>query len=214
MRALPLVLAVLFVGAPLSAQQPAPDRTFGIGVSFNPGALGIPGEDDVILPQTGFNNLLFPIRTPNVTFEPEFGITRTSLERTSSGGTTTFRSKDVLQTLRYGLGVLKHFSRREGLEPYVGPRFGIMRFSSTDESSGGTSSTSSKVKMTNWYVGGAAGGQYFLSGKVSLGGEAQLRYMNIGSPKSETSGTPSPFGSKQSGSTIETIGLITLRWFF
>ena len=209
MRASRFAFVALAIASQAAAQQPVEGARPGIGVAFNPGGLTIPGEPEFVLPQTGFNNLLFPIRTPTVTIEPELGITRSSVENRASGG-PTFTNVQTVSHYRLGIGFLKHFTRREGLEPYVGPRLGLIRSSAKEESSSGTTTNTTSSKATNWYLGGAAGAQYFFSSHLTLGGEAQVRYTGLGSPDIE--GPASSFD--RSGNILETIGLITLRWYF
>lgn len=207
MRTVKMSLLALVSASTLGAQEPGKSM-FGLGVTFNPGALLIPGEPDVILTQSGFNNILVPIRTSTLTFEPEFGLNRTSVEREIQTGPTTFtKVKAKASVKRIGAGLLKQFARRDNLEPYLAPRLGFI-FTSTEEPSG-TSSTI-KVSSTNFYFTGAAGAQYFLSSHFSLGGEAQLTYTKLGEP--DVTGTSFP-GSQQSGSTITTLGVIAIRWY-
>ena len=207
MRILTLSLLALLSASTLGAQDTA-KTMFGLGITFNPGALLLPGESDALLTQSGFNNILVPIRMSKLTIEPEFGFNRTSVQREVQTGPATFttiRSKVAFK--RIGVGVLKHLARREGLEPYLAPRAGFI-FASAEEPASAT--TTVKSSVTNFYFTGAGGGQYFFSPHFSLGGEAQLTYTKLGEPK--VTGITAP-ASGQSGSTITTLGVITIRWY-
>ena len=208
MRILKMSLLALVSASTLGAQETAKSM-FGLGVTFNPGALLLPGESEALLTQSGFNNILVPIRMTKVTFEPEFGINRTVVDRQVQTGPTTFTTvKTKVSMKRIGAGLLKHLARRENLEPYLAPRIGFI-FASAEEPSGLGGSTI-KMSSTNFYLTGAAGGQYFFSSNFSLGGEAQLTYTKLGKPTVTGTTFPSP---EQSGSTITTLGVITIRWY-
>jgi hypothetical protein len=199
---------ILLAAAPLTAQE-AKSR-FGLGATFNPGGFVVPGESQVILTQTGFNNILIPIRKATVTIEPEIGLLRVVTEDEIQTGPTTFtKVKATVMNNRIGVGLLKHLKRTENFEPYVAPRVGFI-FASSEEPSGLT--TTSKTSSTNFYVTGGAGGQYFFSDHFTLGGEAQLTYTKLGKPK--VTGNPAFSGPGGSGSMISTLGLIALRWYY
>jgi hypothetical protein len=209
MRIVKASLLALVTASTLGAQDPAKSM-FGLGVTFNPGALLLPGETEALLTQSGFNNILVPIRTAKLTFEPEFGINRTTVEREIQTGPSTFTTvKSKVSMKRIGAGLLKHLARRDNLEPYVAPRIGFI-FASSEEPSGFGTTTTIKTSATNFYLTGAAGAQYFFSSHFTLGGEAQLTYTKIGKP--EVTGTSFP-PSTQSGSTITTLGVVTIRWY-
>ena len=206
MRCLKVCLLVLMSSAVAGAQE---TTRFGLGVTFNPGGLTIPGESEILLTQAGFNNVLMPIRGSRVTIEPEFGLLRTVVEREVQTGPTTFtKVKTSLSSKRIGVGVLKNLARRENFEPYVAPRIGFI-FSSSEEPSGPSSTV--KTSATNLYLTGGAGGQYFFGEHFSLGGEAQLTYTKLGKPKV----TGSSFGgTPESGSSITTLGVVAIRWYY
>lgn len=206
MRRLTVCLLVLTSSA-VSAQETK--SKFGLGVTFNPGGLTIPGESEILLTQAGFNNVLMPIRSSGATFEPEFGLLRSVVEREVQTGPSTFtKVKTKLSSKRIGAGVLKHFARRENFEPYVAPRIGFI-FSSSEQPLGTTSTA--KVSSTNFFLTGGAGGQYFFGEHFTLGGEAQLTYTKLGKPKV----TGSSFGgTEQSGSSFTTLGVIAIRWYY
>ena len=208
MRVLKLSALALISATTLRAQEPAKSM-FGLGVTFNPGALTIPGESNVLLTQSGFNNVLVPIRTRSVTIEPEFGLLRSTTEREVQTGPTTFtKIKTTASFKRIGAGLLKHLERRENLEPYIAPRLGFI-FASAEEPSG--PSTTVKMTSTNFYGTAAAGGQYFFTSHFTMGGEAQFTYTKLGKPKV----TGTTFGSPgESGSVFSTLGLVTLRWYY
>jgi len=206
MRYLKLSLFVLTSATALGAQETK--SKFGLGATFNPGGLTIPGESEVLLTQAGFNNILMPIRGATATFEAELGFLHSTVERQIQTGPTTFtKVKSSVSNKRIGVGVLKHLARRENFEPYVAPRIGVI-FASSEEPSGGSSTA--KISATNFYVTGGAGGQYFLSEHFTLGGEVQLTYTNLGKPKV----TGSTGSSGASGNSITTLGVIAIRWYY
>jgi hypothetical protein len=199
---------VLLATAPLTAQEAK--SKFGLGATFNPGAFLVPGESQLILTQTGFNNILIPIRMTTVTIEPEIGLLRVVTEDQVQTGPTTFTQvKSTVTNNRIGVGLLKHLSRKENFEPYIAPRLGFI-FASSEEPTGLTST--SKTSSTNFYFTGGAGGQYFFASHFTLGGEAQLTYTKLGKPS--VTGTPAFSGAAGSGSMISTLGLIALRWYY
>lgn len=206
MRPFTLCLIIVASASALGAQETK--SKFGLGTTFNPGALSIPGEAEIVLTQTGFNNILMPIRGQGFTFEPEFGLLRSTTERQiQTGPTTTFTVKTRVSNKRIGLGVLKHLARRDNLEPYFTPRVGFI-FASAEEPQGGSNI---KTSSTNFYATGGAGAQYFFSDHFTLGGETQLTYTKLGKPKV----TGTTFTSTDSeGSSITTLGVIAIRWYY
>src|SRR6478672_2630124 len=88
MRFPKLPALMLLAAAPLAAQEAK--STFGLGATFNPGAFIVPGQSQVVLTQTGFNNILIPIRMTSVTIEPEIGLLRVATETEFQTGPTTF----------------------------------------------------------------------------------------------------------------------------
>jgi hypothetical protein len=205
-RTAPLTLFLLLAASAAGAQ--ARNGSFGLGTSINPGALVFPGEDEVLLFQTGFNNILVPMRGQRMTLEPEFGITRGSVKQEGSFGA----SESKLSATRLGVGFLFHRPKRAEMEPYLGLRVGALWL--TSESSSGT--FNSKTKTGSKYLSGVAGAQYFFNANFSLGGEAQLIYTRIGDSETVSSGGGGGGGSspKTSGSNLGTLGLVTIRWYF
>ena len=208
MNSLARAVALLVVGLPLAAQDPAPtppatepagtSRKWGVGVSLSPVAVFI--EDSFGVLPFGFTNILVPIKvSPNTTFEPEIGLFRSSAE---SGGFST-----SLTNFRLGFGLLLGLQERGGIHPYIGPRFGLGRTTTKSDGFGGSTST----KQTSWQFSGVIGAQHFFSPHFSLGGEAQLTRASVGDQ--ETTPTP-PGGTSENQTFITTVGVISLRWFF
>ena len=191
----------LAVGLPLAAQESPPAAStdqvsrFGIGVSLSPVAVFV--EDVGFIP-FGFTNILIPIKIgPTTYLEPEIGLFRTSSE---GGG-----SESSFTNTRLGVGLLMGLRERAGLKPYVGPRIGMSRLSTRQDTPGGAFTT----KQTTWILSGVVGAQHFFTPHFSLGGEAQLSRASSGDAES------TPPGSGDPGSTaVTTNGLVTLRWFF
>jgi hypothetical protein len=199
----------LLVASTLGAQERT--RSIGLGTSISPGALVIPGEEDVLLFQAGFNSILVPIRFSKVTIEPEISVMRARSEETVQTGSNTFgTATSSITNTRFGVGILWHLARRENLEPYIGPRFGTIRSRSKSKSPFSTSQEQSS-KSTDRFLAAVGGAQYFFSPHFSLGAEAQLLYTKIGTE--ERSGTTSP---QQEGnqSTLGTTGLAILRFYY
>jgi hypothetical protein len=196
-----IAAAVLTFALPLSAQENPPaeatDRVskYGIGVSLSPVAVFI---DDVGFIPFGFTNILIPIKIAPATYlEPEIGLFRTS---SNAGGTPA-----SFTNTRLGVGLLMGLRERGVLKPYVGPRIGMSRLTSKQDTPGGTFTT----KQTTWILSGVVGAQHFFTPHFSLGGEAQLSRASSGDAESSPPGTGDP------GTTsITTNGLVTLRWFF
>lgn len=205
MRPFRLCLVIVASVSALGAQETK--SKFGLGATFNPGALSIPGEAETVLTQAGFNNVLMPIRGQGFTFEAEFGLLRSTTERqVQTGPTTSITVKNKISNKRLGVGVLKHLARRDNLEPYFAPRVGFI-FASAEEPQGGSNT---KTSSSNFYATGGAGAQYFFSDHFTLGGEAQLTYTKLGKPK--VTGTTFPPPSE--GSAITTLGVIAIRWYY
>jgi hypothetical protein len=199
---------LLFATSPVIAQEnpPAeptqqtekPAGKFGIGVTLNPAALIVFDEELLIFP-SGFNNFMFQIRgSERLIWEPEFGLVRFS----SSGG--GFETSSTL--LRLGVGALFETRSRGDMRPYIGPRTGIIRSSSKDESSFGSFSS----RRTDWYLSFVMGSQYYFSQHFSLGGEIQFTRLSLGKEKTD----PPSGGGDVSSSSITTAGLMMLRWYF
>lgn len=207
MNSLARAAALLVVGLPLAAQDPAPPATepestskkFGIGVSLSPVAIFL--EDSFGLLPFGFTNILVPIKvSPNTTLEPEIGLFRTSSE---SGGFSASATN-----FRLGFGLLLGLQERGGIHPYIGPRFGLGRTTTKSSGFGGGETT---TKQTSWQFSGVIGAQHFFSPHFSLGGEAQLTRASVGD--AEVTPTP-PGGTSESQTFITTVGVVSLRWFF
>ena len=184
---------------PEQAQQAEPrGGRFGIGVTLNPAALIVFDEELLIFP-SGFNNFMFQIRgSERLVWEPEFGLVRFSSSADGSESSST--------NLRLGIGALFETRNRGDMRPYFGPRTGIVRASSKDESSFGTFSS----RRTDWYLSFVVGSQYYFSQHFSLGGEIQLTRTNLGKAKTDPPSGPGDV----SASSIATAGLMMLRWYF
>jgi hypothetical protein len=208
MRQLRLAVLLLLATRPVLAQENPPAEQaqqaetrggkFGIGVTLNPAALIVFDEELLIFP-SGFNNFMFQIRgSERLIWEPEFGLVRFS---TSGDGVETTSTN-----LRLGIGALFETRSRGDMRPYLGPRTGIIRTSSKDESSFGSFSS----RRTDWYLSFVMGSQYYFSQHFSLGGEIQLTRVSHGKEKTDP---PSGAGDVSS-SSVATGGLMMLRWYF
>jgi hypothetical protein len=208
-RTLSLASLVFVAASTIGAQEPS-TTTFGFGTTLNPAALVISDLNTLSVYPTGFNNILFPIRTPGYTIEPEVGFFRTSSSNpVQTGGATFQQETSTFTNTRLGVGILKHLEKRENLEPYFGPRLGIIR-STTSETSA-FSSSSPSTTANSWYASGVLGAQYFFSRHFSLGGEAQLTYTSVDSGQAPGSSSNAPDPTQ---TNIGTAALVTLRCYF
>jgi len=166
-----LALAALALTSPASAQE---RPKLGLGVAFFPVSPGFGATVEVYAPlQIG----------PNFRLEPSLGI------YTDNGPTGTQDTRDI--TLGVGAFVQKRVAT--AVDMYAGGR---LKLNLTKVSVPGASDTGTDILLA-----GAAGGEYFLAPKFSLGAEGEFGiYMN-----SELSGDNSGFF---------TTGLAFLRVYF
>ena len=74
---------------------------------------------------------------------------------------------------------------------------------------------SARATQSDKFLAAVFGGEFYLSSHFSLGGEAQLSYTDLGDIKVSQTPTP-PFpvsNTGESGSMLETAGLIAVRWY-
>jgi len=207
---------VLWLLAPLIAnqvdgQEANSNTRIGLGVGWNSSDQMIIAEDGGFSGVTliGIGNFSVPILIGgHVRIEPEFGILRTSEDQQDEG-----YSWESSQTL-WRVGVAGHwaFSTREGLQPYFGPRFGLIRYSGRMESRSDGQQDEYKRSRRDWYLGLALGGEYFISRHFSIGAEVQLNYLMIGDESFEPD--PGPSSAESSSSLFMNNGLIAARFYF
>ena len=142
---------------PLTAQDQTPAPKVGVGIT---------------VPDLG---LLLPINvSQHVRLEPyvDFYSTRADYPVTSDTGWASHT--------RIGLGLFSVAHRRERLGLYFGPRFGLLRGSTSVNGSAGRTSTTS----SGWFLGGAIGGEYSPVPGLSVGGEAKIEFDHSSSSSS------------------------------
>jgi hypothetical protein len=201
--------ALLVFAASSQAQGPRPG--FGVGVSLN------------MTPTSGFalsGGQAFDARTGNIhlmfraarawRIEPMFGYARESQKATLSGNTQTA----TFNLWRVGVGFLYLLPRGSSFQAYVGPRLGLVHKYEKDEIRGpGFPTASATLTETDKFISAVFGGEYFLAQRFSLGGEAQITYTNFGDlNRKSVPPNPNP-QPKRDGSSLETGGLIVVRWY-
>lgn len=88
---------------------------------------------------------------------------------------------------RLGVGLFSVTRPIETVRIYVGPRFGLLRGST---SLNGPSFGKTTVDNSGWFLGGAIGGEYRPVAQISIGGEAKIEYVHT-SASSSGAGTVS-----------------------
>lgn len=113
----------------------------------------------------GGTTFYVPMHFGSVRIEPELGFHRR--------GVTRDNADDQFNTrLRFGLGGFGTLTSHESADIYGGVRLGVVRKANTE---GETTTTTS-----DFFVGPALGGEYFLSDHFSLGAEVAAFYTNVG----------------------------------
>ena len=181
---------------PPSAMPQVPSRM--------PAEAAVPDETDhtrvgIGIARTAQGSVLtVPLRLAGgIMIEPEIGYQHASATFESPGTTTKFSQGE----LRLGIGVTGQLARIGAMRIVAGPRAGIIRMSTTDDSASPPTTTS-----TSWYVEAAAGGEYLLGTRASLGGEATLGFQRF---TTDTGG----------GATVKEHDFLlgarfALRWYF
>ena len=179
------VTAMLTV--PLYAQD---GTRIGLGVSLTASGGSVDLFETVLSPAS----IYVPITFGKFRIEPEFGIFRVSSE---SGG--DFPRSSTSTVLQFGTGLFA-VNRIDKTLLYYGARFGLTRMSDSFDSNGSSDSSS----RTNIYGGPALGAEYMFSEHFSLGGEAQLIYLSVGSTDD----------NDDTGSVLRSRALFFSRWHF
>lgn len=163
-----LVVCAFILTTPAEAQSQE-GSTVGFGVSIN--SISVAGENETVpgaLSLVPFT-ISVPVTTSSFRLEPEVGYFRYSQSQNDNSYTSS----------RLGLGTgVFHVSRHESTLLQLGGRVGIARRSTSIDGSGGDQSTSA----TDFFIGPAVGGEYYLSDQFSIGIEARFLYMNHGTP--------------------------------
>ena len=199
------VIISLYLNAFAQVEDDAQKTKFGVGISLEPlhvFTLGSTFYSTALLPVS----IYFSVNRPSVSLQPEFGLYSYSYE---SGG-----SNNTASIVKVGLGALFSVAQGPSSRTYLGPRMGLLFISQSSSSTGPTTSTSDRTE-TDFTIGLATGGEYYVSSQFSVGGEAQVNYYSFGNP--ETTTTPASGSSSNSDRTqsfISTSGLFFLRFYF
>lgn len=201
-----VLLPTQLVGQDTETSQPTKTHV-GIGISLEPLRLFSIGSTLITNAQTPVN-IYVPIKTSNtLTVEPELGIFSYSSESGSSGSTTT-RSASIV---RVGVGVLAAVTSTPTVNVYAGPRVGFYLVNSKSSSSSQFGSSSSETSETDFSLGASLGSEYFVTGHMSIGGEALMTYYIFGEPtQTPSSGTATSLTRNMIASNV----LFFLRWYF
>ena len=203
--------ALALLVAPLTAQVPRPG--LGVGVSLD------------LTPTSDFSllgNLKFSARTVNLHFpisvgrtfrlEPMVGYAHESQKITVNGA-----SIEASATVwRLGLGLLYQLRAHGDFQAYAGGRVGIRHRSQKASQSDPNNPPPQSVKasQSDKFIAAVFGGEFYFSPHFSLGGEAQLSYTDDGDIKTSQTPPPGPGPTQtESGSQLETGGLIVVRWY-
>ena len=209
-RLLFLCLLVPLVASSLEGQETNAGTRIGVGVAWSSSNQAIVMEDGRFSPANlvGLGNFTLPILIgDHVRLEPKFGILRSSEDLQDE----SYSRESRLTVLRVGLSFHWAFSQREGLQPYVGPRVGLMRYRGRSENRYNGQGEEYKYGRNDWYLGLALGGEYFLTRHFSVGAEIQLDYAMVGDESIE----PDPGSTREvSGSLLMNNGQIAVRFYF
>jgi hypothetical protein len=223
MKYISLFILIIFIGvSSISSAQEASQPIIGLGAGIIP-----------------FSNTTYFIHVP-ITFQhmrinPELGFSASSSNYSSSSSysssSTVSTSNGKSTNIRIGTGLYYLYPPDNSVDIYFGPRGGIVLSSSTrdskdiysDSTQGKETVTEhTKETSTDYFVGGAIGGEYYFSKHFSIGAEIQLTYLHEGEPTIEHSRTADPPNadyntSYNSTSQYSSFGIATLllvRWFF
>lgn len=205
------MLAMLAVLAPSTGVAQRHIRA-GLGVSLDLNTTGNLELFSSSAPSGRSTVLHVPLElSPRLRIEPTLGYFRTTEETSDDIGSTS----DEFSIWRVGLGVLYQFPMDSSVRLFVGPRTGFRRLRRDRETFFGSAERFVATR-TDWFVTGAVGAEYFLAGRFSLGGEAQLTWTSFGNADfSIDPAPPTPLPEQETGgSEMETNGLITVRWYF
>lgn len=191
---LAILAAAVGLAAPASAQEYA---RLGLGVGIAP--LSVISDDDLLA--AGGPRFYVPILVGDaMAMEPYVGYFR--LHQASDGG---FISVDRTWTaLQVGVGLFVMREAGDRGRTYFGPRLGLARFSSAIDDGG----AQDDVNRTDLVFAVVAGGEFFLTERFSLGGEAGVAYQRRGDEKGSAATT-----ADESGSTLRTTTEIRVRWY-
>jgi hypothetical protein len=179
----------------------------GIGVSLNP--VGLVGSEDAILTllPVGLANIHVPLQIArNWAIEPYLGIYSYSYDE----GVSTSNETSSYDYWRIGVGVFYTLPLDNAVDAYFGPRAGFLFRKKKYDVSGSTLGYTKKEN--DFYIGLSAGVQYYLSSHFSIGGEAQVNYLNLGDIEYDPSDSSDK--SDKTETIFTTNVLVMFRWYF
>lgn len=211
LRLLVLSVVTAVLASPLDAQSKTSRVGVGVSLDVTPTGEWSLFEEFRFPGRTG--NIHVPIQVSrNLRLEPMLGYAHEH-QRSTSGGS----SLDVSATLwRLGIGVLYQLPAKGDFRAYAGARLGLRhRSQKLRQEDPSFPTATSKAWQNDKFLAAVFGGEFFLSPHFSLGGEAQLSYTDLGDIKlSQTPPNPfPPTNIGESGSELETAGLVTVRWY-
>jgi Outer membrane protein beta-barrel domain len=153
------------------------ETQFGVGVTFGK-EYSLTNNSQVIYYPISITNIYFTIDiSPVLRIEPEFGIFRTHSEYDQQSD-ITFETTSY--NIRYGVGIF-YKQNYEDTKILIGGRIGTIHNRSSSEFSSNFGDDKDESTSDDFYLGFATGGEYMLSDHISIGGEAQLNYIILGS---------------------------------
>lgn len=184
-----LVVTSFYLSNFLHAQEEG--NRIGFGVSLGKEIIDLDGG---ALTLFDFPSFYLPISiSSRFRLEPEIGYYH------YSGSDEDWKVSETI--ISGGCGIF-FMTRKEKVNIYFGARLGIMSTSSSWEYSW-NGQEKDKDSKTDFFIGPALGGEYFFTKNLSLGGEIQVNYINLGQ-WSDSDG---------SESVIRTKSLIFIRWY-
>lgn len=187
------LLASLLLFAPPVQAQSQGETTVGLGVSINAPVVRTSQADGGGPSSLAPFTFTLPITSASFRLEPNVGFVRFS--RSANDRTTT------TSALTVGTGAF-YLSKFEDTQLQIGGRIGLSRLSEVVENRNEEDSSS----RTNFLIGPALGGEYYVGKHFSVGIEARFLYINVGEPDN----APEDFSASQLG----TSGVAFLRAHF
>lgn len=183
-----LLLTAVFVlnFGPLHGQSDSAKSDTRLGIGISAASDVALGSSELLFVPLSLANIYIPIHvSSHFRLEPEIGLLRSTFSSNGFKGSAT--------NIRIGLGIFAQ-SPKEKMNFYYGLRAGVIQLF---ESSGGNDDST-----TDFYIGPACGGEYFMNTNASLGGEVQLNYIAFDQ------------NGNSSYAVLTTRTQIFLRWYF
>ena len=177
MKKISILVFILFAINVYAQQDSTANKTtFGVGVSFGKDYL-ISSSATIFYPVSLTNIYLTIDISPTLRIEPEIGLLRSHSEYDYMGDT---QFEMTSYNLRYGVGIF-YKNNYQDTKILIGGRIGTIHNRSTSEYSSDFGNNDDTDTRDDFYLGFATGGEYMFSDHLSIGGEAQLNYIILGS---------------------------------